>query len=325
MKLLPPENHVLALSGGVGGSKLALGLSRVLPAGQLSIVANTADDFEHLGLHISPDLDTLMYTLAGLNDNERGWGLAGETWSILEALGRLGEEIWFQLGDRDFATHVARTKYLRDGHTLSEVTTKLCRNLGISHPIIPMSDDPIRTQIIAGEQVLDFQHYFVRDRCEPPVSEILLKGIATAQPQDTFKKLLRSDKLNAIIIGPSNPFVSIDPIIKIPSIKSLMKESSAPVVAVSPIIGNESVKGPAAKMMSELGMTVSCLSIAEHYGSLLDGLVIDESDAPQEAILRENGLDVLVVPTLMRSLDDRIKLATDVLDFSIKLFSCRLG
>ena len=148
MKLLPPENHVLALSGGVGGSKLALGLSRVLPAGQLSIVANTADDFEHLGLHISPDLDTLMYTLAGLNDNERGWGLAGETWSMLEALGRLGEEIWFQLGDRDFATHVARTKYLRDGYTLSEVTTKLCRNLGISHPIIPMSDDPIRTQII---------------------------------------------------------------------------------------------------------------------------------------------------------------------------------
>ncbi len=318
--LTNPSNHnVLNLSGGVGGAKLALGLSKVLPPDRLSVVVNTADDFELFGLHISPDLDTLMYTLSEVSDNERGWGLADETWNMLESLGQLDGETWFQLGDRDLATHLLRTQYLREGFSLKEATSRLCDSLGVSHQMLPMTDDRVRTRVGTNKGVLDFQEYFVRDRCVPEIKDIFLDGIESALPQELFDLRLKAPNLTAIIIGPSNPFVSIDPIIKIPTVRSLMTKSQAPVIAVSPIIGKESVKGPAAKMMRELDISVSCKSIADYYGDLLDGFVIDEHDAHQAKKLQSGGLPVLVAQTLMRTIDDRIKLAEDILDFSLNL------
>ncbi len=313
------DRHILALSGGVGGSKLALGLSHCLTPQQLSVVVNTADDFEHLGLHISPDLDTLMYTLSGLNDTSRGWGLADESWAALDALARLGEPTWFQLGDRDLATHLARSHQLKSGSTLSAVTAKLCASLGIAHPILPMTDDTVRSFIDTASGMLSFQEYFVAQRCAPETRGIQLQGIESARPQIGFQQLLRSPDLGAIVIGPSNPFVSIDPIIKLAGIAQQMRTSVAPVVAVSPIIDGDAVKGPAAKMMAELGMPVTAASVAAYYGDLLDGFVIDQKDAAHAQPLRDTGLAVLVVPTMMQTLEDRRTLARQVVDFSLSL------
>ena len=313
------DRHILALSGGVGGSKLALGLSHCLTPQQLSVVVNTADDFEHLGLHISPDLDTLMYTLSGLNDTSRGWGLANESWAALDALARLGEPTWFQLGDRDLATHLARSHQLKSGSTLSAVTAKLCASLGIAHPILPMTDDTVRSLIDTASGMLSFQEYFVAQRCTPETRGIQLQGIESARPQIGFQQLLRSPDLGAIVIGPSNPFVSIDPIIKLAGIAQQMRTSVAPVVAVSPIIDGDAVKGPAAKMMAELGMPVTAASVAAYYGDLLDGFVIDQKDAAHAQPLRDTGLAVLVVPTMMQTLEDRRTLARQVVDFSLSL------
>ena len=307
---------VLALSGGVGGAKLALGLSRVLSAEELVIVANTADDFEHLGLHIAPDLDTVMYTLAGLNDTSRGWGLADESWQCMTAMETLGGESWFRLGDMDLATHLQRSSLMRAGHSLTATTAQLCRALGVDTPVVPMSDDPVRTLVMTEEGELPFQHYFVREQCRPRVAGFRFDGIEAASPQPELMSLLADDALSLIVICPSNPFVSVDPILQLPGVRSAMAESQAPVLAVSPIVAGTALKGPAAKMLDELGLPVSAESVARHYEGLVNTFVLDESDATLAPVIQGLGMDVEVAPTIMVSLEDREQLARRVLSLT---------
>lgn len=317
--MLGQNQKVLALSGGVGGAKLALGLKHYLSADQLTVVANTADDFEHLGLSISPDLDTLMYTLAGLNDTEKGWGLADETWNGLAALETLGGDTWFRLGDKDIATHLLRTQLLAQDKSLTEVTAELCLRLGSGVQLLPMSDDPVRTMIKTAGGELTFQHYFVRERCAPAVTGFRFESIERAQMQADFLQLLHSDSLAATVICPSNPFVSVKPMLSLPGVREALKQSSAPLIAVSPIVANMAIKGPAAKMMQELSMPTSATAVAQYYGDLLDGFVIDESDAFQVETIEALGIKTLVAPTIMNSLQDRIDLAQQVVQFSQSL------
>jgi LPPG:FO 2-phospho-L-lactate transferase len=310
------KRPVLALSGGVGGSKLALGLARVLSHGALTIVANTGDDFEHLGLHISPDIDTLIYVLAGLQNQQTGWGRRDETWSFMAALGELGGETWFKLGDRDLAIHVERTRRLRAGETLSTITSEIARSLGITSRILPMTDDRVRTRVITQSGTLDFQRYFVEAQCLPEVTGFLFDGAAHAQPHPEVLATIRNPALRAIIICPSNPFISIDPILALPDLRSALASSVAPVIAVSPIIGGHAVKGPTAKMMKELGRTVDVVTVADHYRDLIDGFVIDTTDAQMASKL---DLPIEVRPILMLSLADRETLAHAVLKFADRL------
>jgi LPPG:FO 2-phospho-L-lactate transferase len=307
---------VLALSGGVGGAKLALGLARVLPAETLTIAANTADDFEHLGLYIAPDLDTVMYTLAGTADRQRGWGLAEETWRCMEALEVLGGETWFRLGDRDLATHLRRSQLLRDGQTLSEATAILCRSLGIETRLLPMSDDRVRTLVMTAAGELDFQHYFVRERCAPTVQGFRYEGIDSARPQPEVVELLGSESLAAVVICPSNPFVSVDPILGLPGMRAALTGCGAPVIAISPIVGGAALKGPAAKMLAELGHPVSAISVASHYAGVVDIFVLDQRDATLASDVVAMGMDVRTAPTVMNTLADREQLARAVLDMA---------
>lgn len=313
------SHRVLALSGGVGGAKLALGLSKILTAQQLTIIANTGDDFEHLGLTISPDLDTVMYTLAGRNNLTQGWGLADESWQAMEMLKSYAAPTWFQLGDKDLATHLLRRQMLADGKTLSEVTAHLSRQLGITHPLLPMSDDAVRTWVSSENSDLPFQTYFVRERCQPAVLGFRFEGIATARPQPQFMAQLNDSQLSAILICPSNPFVSIGPILALAGVRNAMRNSAAPVIAISPIIAGAAIKGPTAKMMVEMKMPVSALGVAEHYGDLLDGYVIDEADADQAKDIERLGIAVHVTRTIMHSLQDRIDLARTTLEFTSSL------
>jgi LPPG:FO 2-phospho-L-lactate transferase len=303
------KTRVVALSGGIGGAKLTLGLSRVLAADELMVVANTGDDFEHLGLAISPDLDTLMYTLAGLDDPQRGWGRRDETWTFMAALAALGGETWFQLGDGDLATHVERTRRLAGGETLSAVTAGLCRKLGVAVQIVPMSNDRVRTRLRTTEGWLDFQDYFVRRRCEPAVREVSYHGAAAAQVQPDLVAALRDPGLRAVVICPSNPLLSIEPILAIRGMREAIAGCAAPVVAVSPIIGGRAVKGPTAKMLAELGVPVTAQAVAERYADLLDAYVLDDADAASTAL----AIPVTVTPTLMSSIEDRERLAHHVL------------
>lgn len=311
--------RVLALSGGVGGAKLALGLSHHLDARQLAIVCNTGDDFEHYGLPICPDLDTVMYTLSGRNNAEQGWGLAGESWRTIDALAQLGGETWFRLGDLDFATHLQRGALLRSGLSLSDATRELCARFGIEHPVWPMSDDAVRTRVATDGGELNFQHYFVREQCRPAVRGFRFDGIERARPQPQFNALLRSPALAATVICPSNPFVSVDPILQLPGVRAALRAALAPVIAVSPIVGGAAIKGPAAKMFAELELPSSALAVAEHYGDLLDGFVIDAVDAAYGPAIERLGIAVLTTQTVMKSLDDRIALADDVLRFAASL------
>ena len=304
---------VLALSGGVGGAKLALGLSRVLPSGQLTVVCNTGDDFEHLGLHIAPDLDTVMYTLAGVSDTSRGWGLADESWQCLEALERLGGDTWFRLGDRDLATHLQRTRLLQSGLTLSAVTDRLCAALGVDAAVKPMTDDPVRTLVDCEGGELPFQHYFVREQCAPRVRGFRFAGIEVARPQREVLALLEDPELAVVVICPSNPFVSVDPILQVPGFADALRSSPAPVVAVSPIVAGRALKGPAAKMLAELGLPVSAGAVAAHYRHLVDAFVLDEADATLAPSVRDQGMDAVLAPTIMSSLEDREALARVVL------------
>ena len=313
---LTGQQHILALCGGVGGAKLALGLARTLAADQLTVVANTADDFEHLGLPISPDLDTVMYTLAGLNDPARGWGLAAESWQALGMLERYGAATWFQLGDRDIATHLLRRQQRDAGHNLSRVTAHLCHRLGVEQRLLPMSDDRVQTLVETDEGELPFQHYFVRRQCAPTVCGFRFDGIERARPQAQFLALLEDPNLAAVVICPSNPFVSVRPILALAGVEQALRKSQAPVIAVSPIVAGTALKGPAAKMMAELGMPASALAVARYYGALLDGFVIDTADAAQAGAIRALGVEVLAVPTVMQTLQDRIDLARAVLAFS---------
>lgn len=310
---------ILALAGGVGGAKLAHGLARVLDPSRLLIAVNTGDDFRHLGLHIAPDLDSLMYKLAGLNDERRGWGMRDESWQFMDMLARLGGEDWFNLGDRDLATHVERTQRLRAGETLTQATAALTRALGIDHRIVPMSDDPVGTVIDTAGGALPFQHWFVRLRCEPVVTGIAFDGAAAARPSPPVAAALADEALEAIILCPSNPFVSIDPIAAIPAIGTAWAERRVPLVAVSPIIGGAAVKGPAAKMMADRGLPVSPLGVARYYGQRIDGLVIDAEDAALAEDIEREGIAVTVTQTLMRSAADEAHLAQHTLAFALGL------
>jgi LPPG:FO 2-phospho-L-lactate transferase len=306
-----PKGLVLALSGGIGGAKLALGLYRILPPGALTVVANTGDDFVHLGLAISPDTDTLLYTLAGLDDPERGWGRRDETWTFMKALERLGGETWFNLGDGDLATHVERTRRLAAGEALSAITDDFRRRLGIKARLLPMTDDPVHTRLRTEQGWLDFQDYFVHQHCQPIVREIAFAGADRARPQPEFLQSLADQDLRAVVICPSNPFISIDPILALPGVREALHGCAAPVVAVSPIIGGNAVKGPTAKMMAELGLQVDAAAVARHYGDILDLFIADESDAGDVADL---GIPVVFARTLMSSLEDRKALARTVLE-----------
>jgi LPPG:FO 2-phospho-L-lactate transferase len=313
---------IVALAGGVGGAKLADGLAHLLGP-RLAVVVNTADDFEHLGLSISPDLDTVMYTLAGIANFEQGWGLEGETWNFMAQVARLGGPDWFKLGDRDLATHAIRTQRLRHGDTLSAITADLCRALGIEARILPMSDDPVRTIVHSGERAMPFQDYFVRLRCEVPVTRLSLQGIERARLNPAIAELRGAQAPQAIILCPSNPFLSIDPILSVPGMRDWIAASGAPVIAVSPIVGGAAIKGPAAKIMQEVGLPVSAAVVARHYRGLISRFVIDEADAGLRDEIAGEGIAVRVAPTVMRSRDDRVQLGRDCLSFVEALSDAR--
>ena len=310
---------ILALCGGVGGAKLALGLSRTLRPDELLIAVNTGDDFLHLGLHISPDLDTVMYTLAGAADPERGWGLAGETWNFMEGIARFEGSDWFRLGDRDLATHVYRTRALQQGLGLAEVTKSLCDAFGIAHRVLPMTDDPLQTIIATDQGDLPFQDYFVRLDCRPRVRSVRFNWVEMARPHPEFAALLNNRDLRAVILCPSNPFLSIDPILSLEGVRPGLQSTPAPVVAISPIVGGKALKGPAARIMEELGMSPGNLAIAEYYRDFLDGLIIDRIDEHEATAIEKLGIKVKITDTVMRSMQDRIDLAETTLEFAIGL------
>lgn len=319
------RGHVLALCGGVGGAKLAAGLAAVLAPGDLSIVVNTGDDFAHLGLHVSPDIDTVLYTLAGLADRERGWGRAGESWAFMDALKGLGGPDWFNLGDRDLAVHVLRSHALARGQSLSEVTAALAAALGIAHPVIPMSDAPVRTRLDTAAGLLDFQDYFVRLRCEPPVRAIRYDGADSAAPSPSFAALLARTDLRCVVLCPSNPYLSIAPLLALPGVAPALRALPVPVIAVSPIIGGKALKGPAAKLMAELGAEPGSAGVAGYYGDLIDALVLDRSDAAEAAAVEALGPAAPLAATVMHSDADRARLAREVLALADALAATMAG
>jgi LPPG:FO 2-phospho-L-lactate transferase len=302
---------VVAISGGVGGAKLALGLDRILRAGELSILVNTGDDFDHFGLKVCPDLDTVLYTLAGIADPVQGWGRRDETWTLMRTFESLGEETWFKLGDGDTALHVARTHRLNQGSTLTEVMELFRTRFAIASRILPMTDDPVATRVVTDEGDLAFQEYFVRRRCEPRALSIRFEGAAVASPAPGVVEALSSPALEAIVLCPSNPYLSVDPLLAVPRLRESLENRTAPLIAVSPLIGGQAVKGPTAKIMQELGIPMTAISIYEHYRGLLDAIVVDSVDAQAAAQLP---IPVFSTATLMRSLDDRVRLARFVLD-----------
>lgn len=309
---------IVALAGGVGGAKLAQGLSSQLAPEQLLIVVNTGDDFVHLGMHISPDIDTVMYWLSGLNDTARGWGLAEETWNFMSALGRLGGPTWFNLGDRDLATHVERTRRLARGETLSQVTRRLCGRLGIAHHVAPMTDQRVHTLVHSVKGPLEFQHYFVRLNCEPRLTGIVFDGAQSALPSPAFAAALSDRAGGAIVICPSNPLLSIDPILSLHGVREQLRQRRAPIVAVSPIVGGQAIKGPAAKIFRELGGEASAVAVARHYRGLIDGIVIDTVDADAKPAIEAMGIRVAVTNTVMKNAADQATLARDVLAFAAR-------
>jgi LPPG:FO 2-phospho-L-lactate transferase len=312
-----PHGSVVALAGGVGGAKLAHGLQMALPPGTLTVIVNTADDFRLWGLHISPDLDTVMYTLAGVANPETGWGVADDSWRAMEMLERYGREAWFRLGDRDLATHILRTQMLSEGRTLTEATTNLATSLNVATNILPMCDEPVQTLIETAGGTLDFQDYFVRRRHADRVTGITFQGIEAAQP--TAQVVSALERASVIILCPSNPYVSIGPILAVPGMKEAIMHSGATKVAVSPIVGGTALKGPAADMMSAFGHEVSPAGVAAIYKGLVDGTVIDSIDSDVGPRIEEMDMAVSVTNTIMRSDSDRADLARHVLSFCERL------
>jgi len=309
-----PRNKVSLLVGGVGGAKLALGLAHVLKPDELTVIVNTGDDFKHFGLHISPDLDTVMYTLAGLANPQTGWGIIDDSFSALEMVGRLGGASWFRLGDRDLGTHLTRTQLLAQGLRLTDVTGQLRSALGIPHTILPMTDDAVATWLDTDQGALPFQIYFVRERWQPVVSQIRFEGIEHAKPSPEVIRALAESTL--IVIGPSNPFLSIDPILAVPGVRQLIQESAAPCIAVSPVSAGEAFKGPTVKLMAELRLDMSVLGVTEHYHDLVNAIILDDADADLCPAIEAMGVRTLTHPIFMSSLDDKIRLARTLLDWS---------
>ena len=298
----------MVLTGGVGGAKLVEGLYRTVAGEDLTAIVNTGDDFEHLGLPISPDIDTLLYTLSGRASTAQGWGREGETWSFMEALRSLGGENWFALGDGDLALHVLRGAALQAGEPLSSIIRRFARSWDLGLSILPMSDDPVATWVETDEGRLAFQRYYVERRCAPRVSAIGFEGAAAARPAPGVLEAIAA--ADAILLAPSNPWLSVDPLLAVPALRAALEQRAAPLVAVSPLVGGKAVKGPTAKLMHELGLAVNNASIAAHYGHLLDGLVIHEGDdAPQ-------GLPVARTDTLMQTAQDRARVAQVALNLA---------
>ena len=302
---------VVVLTGGVGGAKLVLGLVHALPASEVTAIVNTGDDFVHLGLAISPDIDTLLYTLAGKANAAQGWGRAGETWSFMEALRTLGGADWFALGDGDLALHVLRTARRAAGEGLATITADFARAWGIGATVLPMTDDPVATRLDTDEGLLDFQHYFVERRCGPQVRSIAFAGAAAARPAAGVLAAIASPETRAILIAPSNPYLSVDPILAVPGIREALAAAPAPVIAVSPIVGGKAVKGPTAKLMAEMGLAVSSTTIARHYAGIVDGILVDAGDPPMELEMAQARAD-----TLMTTIEDRIRVARAALDLA---------
>jgi LPPG:FO 2-phospho-L-lactate transferase len=302
---------IVALAGGVGGAKLAHGLSLVLPPEDLTVIVNTGDDFEHFGLHISPDLDTVCYTLAGLANPETGWGRLGESWQAISSVERLGGPTWFHLGDQDLGTHLERTRRLKDGASLSEVTRSFCAAWDVKPLVLPMSDQPVRTIVQSDEGELAFQEYFVHRRCEPRVKGFEFRGLGAASPAPGVLEALAAAE--AVVVCPSNPWVSIAPILALPGVRQAVQGRLT--VAVSPIIGGEAVRGPAAKMYAEMGISPSAVAVAAHYQGLARGFVFDEADAELGPDIARYMMWVFATQTLMRTPHDRQRLAKDVLNF----------
>jgi LPPG:FO 2-phospho-L-lactate transferase len=306
---------IVALSGGVGGAKLALGLQSVLGDG-LSVIVNVGDDFDHLGLRICPDIDTVLYTLSGLSDLNRGWGRAGETWSFMEALKELGAPAWFLLGDKDLAMHVYRTHALAESASLTNVVENMRARLSIAANVLPVTDDTLRTIVSTPDGDLPFQSYFVEHRCEPVVSGLRFEGKDSASITARVAAAIFHPDCEAIVICPSNPLLSIDPILAVPGMRDALIGAGKPIVAVSPLIGRQAVKGPTAKLMKEFGFRLDSQSIVEHYQGLLTGLVIDHAD---EEDLHSVSVPTLVTNTLMTDAASKATLAGDVLKFCTKL------
>ena len=298
---------IVALAGGVGGAKLAHGLAQILLPEDLTVIVNTGDDFEHYGLYISPDLDTVCYTLAGLANPETGWGRVNETWNVIDNAKKLGGPAWFNLGDQDLGTHLERTRRLKKGDPLSQITRDFCRAWGVKHTVLPMSDQLVRTMVDTDEGELAFQEYFVHRMCEPRVKGFRFDGADSAEPARGTREALQS--ADAVIFCPSNPWVSIDPVLRV------LPKIEKPVFAVSPIIGGQTVKGPAAKMYSELGIEPSAFAVANHYKNLLKGFVIDKTDIGLIESVKGLNMQTHVTYTLMKSHDDRRQLASEMMDF----------
>ena len=315
----PKAATFLALSGGVGGAKLSLGLGLLL-GDRLGILLNTGDDFEHLGLYISPDVDTALYTLADIVNPQNGWGRRDETWTFMSALQALGGPAWFQLGDGDLATHIDRTARLRAGETLTAICAHMAQRLRIASRILPMTDARVQTVLDTDQGLLAFQEYFVRRRCQPVVHSIRFEGTEAARPTASVLAAIADPSLAGIIICPSNPWLSIDPILAVPGLRAALCSSGAPVIAVSPLVAGQALKGPAAKISAELGVERGCQGIARHYSGLIDALVIDDADAQAAADL---GVHVLVTPTVMRSLDDKVALARECVALCARLGQSR--
>lgn len=301
--------NIVCLAGGVGGAKLADGLAQIVPPDRLTIIVNTGDDFQHLGLTICPDLDTVTYTLGGVANSQTGWGRLGESWVTVEEVKRLGGPDWFSLGDLDLATHLVRSQHLAEGETLTAVTRHLCHQFGIQANVLPMSDQPAPTMIDTAAGLLPFQTWFVKERWQPVVQEVQLPADVRATPQ-VMHALEQAD---FVIIAPSNPFVSVDPILNVYPIREMVMDLPRAVVAVTPIIGGKAVKGPAAKMMAEMNLPVSAAAVAAYYGELIDGFVLDQQDAAQHD---DFDCAVLERDTIMKDGDDRLRLTAEVLQFA---------
>ncbi len=305
---------IVALAGGVGGAKLVYGLAKSIPHQNLTVIVNTGDDFEFLGLTICPDLDTICYTLAGVANPETGWGRADETWQAWESLGELGAPTWFRLGDRDLATHIERTRRLNKGQPLHHITRDFCMAWGVGPTVLPMSDAAVPTQVETETGMVPFQEYFVREKYQPAVKGFHFQGAENAPPAPGVEASLR--KADLVVVCPSNPWVSVDPILAISPLRARLEEK--PVLAVSPIIGGKAVKGPAAKMFREMGMEPSATAVARHYGSILSGFVVDERDRDEVEEIRSSlpdPISVLVTDTWMKTEEDRVRVAKDVLGF----------